>query len=1134
MERSFNGATYCVPPIVRLVVFWLFFIARLRAIQGPRCQPCLFTAVAHVKQHQQQAIAVTGERHVLSYNRADLLSVTAARLTPDLVCRLRQLGIGYDLPRKRTRRGGRRKQRRIPTAVTAHRVPVPLSADPNPDDLVCDDASPWTVDMCLSHSKPARHADFGNLTSATLTKHRSFNSKKHFHIASFNAQSLGPNCQEKRIAVCEFISDSHIDIMFIQETWFKQKGDEGKISELAPSGYSVKSFPRSHLGGGLAVVYRDALSSHIAFTTTFPFQHTSFEAVQVTLSTPQRSVYFQCIYRTYPGTKNKLTDAVFLREFPDMLDHCNSISGSCVIVGDFNFHFDNLCHPSTSKMIDLLNTFGLIQSVNQPTHKRGHIIDWTVHRPQDGVVKSVRVSHELISDHFCVVTELTVSPPVPPPSFTEVRSLRAMDRDAFRSDLEASVSPALCPTFDQLNSVLKNVLDRHAPFTRRAVRTGRSAPWYASIRGELREAKKERRRAERQWLKTGLTVFKQIYTQAKKKVARIVQQAKSVYYCSRISCCESARQLFRIYNSLSGTPKLSPLPTTYPLYQLPSVFCDYFTTKVADIRAELDRCTVSSLSDATSSSVSSVFDCFQQVSEQDVRKIISKSNPTSCPLDPIPTPLFVECLDELLPTLTHIVNESLRSGCFPSPFKCAVVKPLLKKPTLDQNVLKNYRPVSNLSFLSKIVEKIVLNQLFTYLNTHSLLPSNQSAYRPSHCTETALVKVTSDILSALDRGDVSVLTLLDLSAAFDTVDHTILLHSLQHHYGISGTALSWFASYLQGRTQSVLVNNTFSDPANLSFGVPQGSVLGPILFIMYTKHLSSLIDSHSLCNQSFADDTQLYKSCTPSIIDQTIQTTQNCITDIKTWMTTHKLKLNDDKTEVLLIHTNRSFSSNTKPSSILVGNSDITFSDSARNLGFILSSDMSLDQHITHICRSAYAALRQISTIRQYLTTEAAKKLVCALVLSKLDYVNALLAGCPKHCLDRLQKVQNSAARLVLKAKKRDHVTPLLQILHWLPIEARIQYKLSLLCHNFFSDSSPTYISALLSVYTPARNLRTSNDHRILSVPRVRTKTFGERAFSLAAPKQWNSLPASLRNITSTTSFKKALKTYLFKLHYSQ
>ena len=145
------------------------------------------------------------------------------------------------------------------------------------------------------------------------------------------------------------------------------------------------------------------------------------------------------------------------------------------------------------------------------------------------------------------------------------------------------------------------------------------------------------------------------------------------------------------------------------------------------------------------------------------------------------------------------------------------------------------------------MEKIILNQLFTYLNTHSLLPSNQSAYRPSHSTETALVKVTSDILSALDRGDVSVLTLLDLSAAFDTVDHTILLHSLQHHYGISGTALSWFASYLQGRTQSVLVNNTFSDPSNLSFGVPRA-----LFWDRFFSSCTPNISPHSLTAILFA------------------------------------------------------------------------------------------------------------------------------------------------------------------------------------------------------------------------------------------------------------------------------------------
>ncbi|WP_419629894.1 RNA-directed DNA polymerase, partial [Thiolapillus sp.] len=166
--------------------------------------------------------------------------------------------------------------------------------------------------------------------------------------------------------------------------------------------------------------------------------------------------------------------------------------------------------------------------------------------------------------------------------------------------------------------------------------------------------------------------------------------------------------------------------------------------------------------------------------------------------------------------------------------------PLLKKASLDPNNLKNFRPVSNLSFMSKVTEKVVLQQLLAYLTEHKLICPSQSAYRPHHSTETALLKITNDILLALDSGNVSLLTLLDLSAAFDTIDHCILLDRLQHMYGISGTALSWFSSYLTNRTQSVIVNDHISQVSSLSYGVPQGSVLGPILFILYTKPLSDL------------------------------------------------------------------------------------------------------------------------------------------------------------------------------------------------------------------------------------------------------------------------------------------------------
>ena len=324
------------------------------------------------------------------------------------------------------------------------------------------------------------------------------------------------------------------------------------------------------------------------------------------------------------------------------------------------------------------------------------------------------------------------------------------------------------------------------------------------------------------------------------------------------------------------------------------------------------------------------FPSFHSVSQQEVRKIIISSKPTTCSLDPIPTPLLIQFLDQLLPTITTIINNSLLSGSFPDSFKTAVVKPLLKKSSLDPNVLKNYRPVSNLSFLSKVLEKVILKQLFEYLNTHSLLSPNQSAYRPAHSTETALLKVTNDIRTALDKGDVTFLTLLNLSAAFDTIDHSLLFHILSYTYGISGTALSWIQSYLTNRTQSVTIESFSSSSSPLFFGVPQGSVLGPILFIMYTQPLHSLIQSHSILDQSFADDTQLYKSCKPKDTKQTLQSMQTCIADVKSWMTQHKLKLNDDKTEALLIHTSRSFSSSTpKPTSILVCASKVPFSSSA-------------------------------------------------------------------------------------------------------------------------------------------------------------------------------------------------------------
>ena len=250
-------------------------------------------------------------------------------------------------------------------------------------------------------------------------------------------------------------------------------------------------------------------------------------------------------------------------------------------------------------------------------------------------------------------------------------------------------------------------------------------------------------------------------------------------------------------------------------------------------------------------------------------------------------------------------------------------------------------------------------------------------------------------------------------------------------------------------------------------------------------------------------------------------------------MTSNKLQLNEDKTEVLLIHSQYKNLPDTCPNSMIIGDSEmIKFSKEARNLGVVFSDTLDMNRHINNICRSAYCELRKISSVRHLLSFEDTQTLICSYVLSKLDYCNSLLSNLTKANIDKLQKVQNSAARLIFRIKRSEHIKPFLKKLHWLPISLRIQFKVSLLCYKSFNDSRfPKYISDLLHIYTPTRNLRSAHDDKILIIPKSE-RSFGKRSFAHAAPLFWNNLPYNIRHSGSEAIFKKSLKTHLFKLYY--
>ena len=223
----------------------------------------------------------------------------------------------------------------------------------------------------------------------------------------------------------------------------------------------------------------------------------------------------------------------------------------------------------------------------------------------------------------------------------------------------------------------------------------------------------------------------------------------------------------------------------------------------------------------------------------------------------------------------------------------------------------------------------------------------------------------------------------------------------------------------------------------MKFGVPQGSVLGPILFVLDTQPLSDIVHCHSLSYHSLSDDNQLYKSGHVLQLQDIIQSTQCCISYLKDWMTNNKLQLNEDKTDTILISARKMLNNAPLPSEIRMNSTNIKLSQTVRNLGVTVDQTLSFQQHISNVCRTCYLELRRISTIRHYPSEDTTKTLIFGFVLSRLDYCNALLSGTPKHLLDRLQKVQNDAARLTYQSSKFNHVTPLLHTLHWLPTEKK-------------------------------------------------------------------------------------------------
>ncbi len=475
--------------------------------------------------------------------------------------------------------------------------------------------------------------------------------------------------------------------------------------------------------------------------------------------------------------------------------------------------------------------------------------------------------------------------------------------------------------------------------------------------------------------------------------------------------------------------------------------------------------------------------------------------------------------NRIIKFLTIILNNSLNSEIFPESWKLAHIIPI---PKVNNPLnFSDLRPISILPTPSKLLEKAVLDQLTNYLNFNNILPDEQSGFRKFFSTTTLLVQITSIIYEALNNNKVTSLILLDFSKAFDSINHDIMIDNLKD-IGLSKSALNWFNSYLRNRKHRVITNDSTSDWLNVISGVPQGSILGPILFSIYTKNIPTIFNS-VLCFM-FADDTQLLKSYNIEESEKIIDEINNDLNILSLWCKNNYLKLNPKKCIHLIIGSEKNLNKlNKNIKDIKINDIIIPRCKEARNLGIIFDEHFSWNPHINILTKNCFSILKPLYRYKNYFSFNVKKLLINCLIISKFDYCDIIYMHLSETLKNKLQKLQNICIKFIFNLKKYDHVQDCYNDLNWIKLDKRRDFHLGCFIFKIINNKTPKY---LYSLFNETSNIHSYNTRKRFFIPSIKTNN-GKKSFGYYGPYIWNNLPTEIKNSTSLNIFKGKYLDYI-------
>lgn len=914
------------------------------------------------------------------------------------------------------------------------------------------------------------------------------------HVCHLNAQSLYPKIDEFRYV----FEGSNMDIICVSETWYN-----AKLPDILCNlkGYDLFRADRNgQRGGGVAIYIRSSIIHRFV------------------LSSDTSSPIEYCFVEILNGRSKCLTGIVYRPntnvDFSNLYTALENISSSyseIVVCGDFNC---NLLNSESSKsFVERMYSLGLYTTnFNNPTHYSNDgatLLDLFFSNNIAKFLHYDQLSASAFSKHDLIFATFNIVPRTLPTTY-EYRDFKNIDLAQLEVDIHQidwQQIYFMTSADDQvtfLQNSIKHLFDTHVKLKTKVVKNQHNS-WFTQ---EILEMIKQRDLAYKHWKRFRLPELLNSFRVARNKVRIKIRESKIQEYSNRLNKDLPPKTLWKNIRDL-GVGRINE---KYPANLNPDVLNSDFA-KVQSGSSNLQT-NLTDHSVPSSSPRSNSYFQFQRIEEADVVINTLKIKSRAMCFDEM-HPLFIKMiLPHILPTLTHIFNTIIMTCSFPCTWKTAKVIPVVKKPATRLSP-PEYRPISILPFISKVFEKLLHSQISSFITNNNLLCVNQSGFRQNHSCVSAVLKVTEELRRAMDGDLVSFLGLLDFSKAFDTVNHSVLISKMKSQFWFSDSAANLMLSYLSGRSQAVAIGKHVSGVLKLFSGVPQGSILGPLLFSMCINDLPVQVQNSSI--DLYADDAQIRLSCKLGMIENGVYLLNKDLDRILRWSEANNLRLNPTKSKCLVVYKNKLDLSYFPP--LHIGNQEIVYVEKTKNLGIWFNSTLSWDYHIQLVIGKVYGCLRSLSFTKLYTPQNIRLRLAKTLIIPLITYGCQIFCSHSSESRRNLTVAFNNVVRYVYNLKRFDHVSSYTKGILGCTLYAYINYHTLKALNNIITRKEPSNLYDKITFSNSSRSF-------IFIQPRF-TCILSERQFFVYAVRQWNSLPLDIRKLRGTQLFQRVLFRYL-------